>query len=365
MYRGKKTFSYLNNLSAPRNETLCHFLKPGDFVVQLDGECKKYLKFASVDAFFFWYSAIPAPLRMFSEVVFEGPQKFRVDVDDKLCTDEIDELIKCIHEVFDNPQIVEYDIKTSHHFVVSNFHLASSRDCYYIAMKLQSLLSPSLESKIDWGVYKSTQNFRLEWSTKYQQKRWKIRTTTHNPQTLNPQNNPHNGSGLEGSLNYVERFPQTSFEGSHATLRDETLEPFKPLELTQAFAKGEGTLRTCCSGSRVPFNSVKGSVERFDVDSFKKGVLGFTQDTQPKLVLYIPSNPTLTQVKGSLTRCVRGSSQGYDPNVFKVRKKIGSMILLDRIKPAYCSVCKRTHDHENAYMITPTKFFCRRATVTL
>jgi hypothetical protein len=305
MYRGKKTFSYLNNPSAPHNETLCHFLKPGDFVVQLDGECKKYLKFASVDAFFFWYSAIPAPLRMFSEVVFEGPQKFRVDVDDKLCTDEIDELVKCIHEVFDKPQIVEYDIKTSHHFVVSNFHLASSRDCYYIAMKLQSLLSPSLESKIDWGVYKSTQNFRLEWSTKYQQKRWKIRT--------------------------------------HATLHED-----------------------------------------FDVDSFKKGVLGFTQDTQPKLVSYIPSNPTPNAKR------IGSEIVGYDPNVFKVRKKIGSMILLDRIKPAYCSVCKRTHDHENAYMITqpsnlstklrvpsnlstnpkrseglkvPSKFFCRRATV--
>jgi hypothetical protein len=220
MYRGKKTFSYLNNPSAPHDETLCHFLKPGDFVVQLDGKCKKYLKFASVDAFFFWYSAIPAPLRMFSEVVFEGPQKFRIDVDDKLCTDEIDELVKCIHEVFEpsNPQpqveIVEYDIKTSHHFVVSNFHLASSRDCYYIAMKLQSLLSPSLESKIDWGVYKSTQNFRLEWSTKYQQKRWKIRTTTHNPQTLN----------------CVERFPQNSLEETTHTNPQNSLEGYTTCE---------------------------------------------------------------------------------------------------------------------------------------
>ena len=38
------------------------------------------------------------------------------------------------------------------------------------------------------------------------------------------------------------------------------------------------------------------------------------------------------------------------PRHFKIRKKSGNLILLDRLYPAFCTECNRVHDRENAYM---------------
>jgi hypothetical protein len=36
---------------------------------------------------------------------------------------------------------------------------------------------------------------------------------------------------------------------------------------------------------------------------------------------------------------------------FKIRHRKGNVIVLDRIKPSYCNICKRIHEHENGYVI--------------
>lgn len=47
------------------------------------------------------------------------------------------------------------------------------------------------------------------------------------------------------------------------------------------------------------------------------------------------------------------------PLGFKVRKVVDNLIILDRVIPSWCTICKRVHDNEGAFMYNE-QFYCRR-----
>ena len=121
--------------------------------------------------FYSWYKDIHVDQRTFSEVITEGPQKFRIDIDEKV--GDVGLLYLRVLRILENmglryPKILVYDIETSLHMVLTNYLFPSHMRCNAIADIL------SKEANIDLGVYKSVQHFRIG-CTKMGERRWKRR----------------------------------------------------------------------------------------------------------------------------------------------------------------------------------------------
>ncbi|KAK9680028.1 hypothetical protein K7432_016062 [Basidiobolus ranarum] len=90
---------------------------------------------------------------------------------------------------------------------------------------------------------------------------------------------------------------------------------------------------------------------------FCDGLLGIVNPQTMRLIT-IPHSQLqkhLSSHKSSL-----GIPSHSIPTGFKIRQTLDSgLITLDRIKPTFCELCNRTHEHENAYMID-NKFICFR-----
>lgn len=170
MFRGKQRYRFLNRRSSHCIENYCN---ETDFIVQFcDEEGRSYLMFESCDSFYSWYRHIPDIQKTFFEVIREGTQKFRIDIDDYV--EDIDFLVSRVRTMFlayglENPRILLYDIEKSYHLVLSNYSFISNKHCESLARIILK------EFNIDMGVYKKTQHFRIEGCTKYGQKRWKRR----------------------------------------------------------------------------------------------------------------------------------------------------------------------------------------------
>jgi len=173
MFRGKKVFRYFNNPDAPKEKCIKNFISEEDFVVQhSSSNGRSYIKFDSCDSFFSWYQSIPKDKRTFFEVIREGWQKFRVDIDERVENiDLISDRIKIILKMYGIklPKIIVFDIETSYHLVLSNYVL-SQYHCKMLAGVISKVVN------IDMGVYSKLQHFRIEGNTKYGQRRWKERT---------------------------------------------------------------------------------------------------------------------------------------------------------------------------------------------
>jgi hypothetical protein len=173
MYRGKKTFRYFNNRKDYESDCISNFISEGDFIVQRNHKGgRDYIKFDSCESFYVWYLGIPQSEKSFFEVIRDGKQKFRVDID--YFTQNIDELVEVISRVLENigiksPALLAYSIRTSYHIVLTNYIFPSSSQCKFVA----SILRESVN--IDMGIYNKLQHFRIEGCTKYGELRWKER----------------------------------------------------------------------------------------------------------------------------------------------------------------------------------------------
>jgi hypothetical protein len=96
------------------------------------------------------------------------------------------------------------------------------------------------------------------------------------------------------------------------------------------------------------------------LDMFKKGIITHTDDCHlidTDVVVDVMTDIGIyTHHEHSYQRA---SASKPIPKEFTVRKIIGNMVILDRIRPSFCDTCVRVHDHENAYMIGG-KLYCRR-----
>jgi hypothetical protein len=96
-----------------------------------------------------------------------------------------------------------------------------------------------------------------------------------------------------------------------------------------------------------------------------------------EIITYYTNPDTYTMLKSSLVSLIDGCELLDVPNIdvdnkiiysededilkilynylhdipFKIRHRKGNVIVLDRIKPSYCNICKRIHEHENGYVI--------------
>ena len=84
MFYGKRTFRCFNRNGS--GERLDGFIKEGDFAIQISSRerGRLYARFTSCNSFYSWYKDIHIDQRTFSEVITEGPQKFRIGIDEKV-----------------------------------------------------------------------------------------------------------------------------------------------------------------------------------------------------------------------------------------------------------------------------------------
>jgi hypothetical protein len=170
MFRGKKKYAYFNRKGS---ECIEDFSEEKDFIVQFaSGYERFYIKFDSCNSFYTWYKDVPAFEKCFFEVIRDGRQKFKIDIDEKV--KDISSYVCKIRSILEEcgiggAKMIIFDIETSYHIVVSNYFFNSYRHCKLLAMAL------SREIKMDMGVYSRVQHFRIEGCTKPGQRRWKKR----------------------------------------------------------------------------------------------------------------------------------------------------------------------------------------------
>ena len=138
---------------------------------------KKYEEFPSYDIMWKAYSMIPGPNKHHNEVIFEGPQKMRIDID---CNDFINdnEWMKCLKqyytvfkEVTDSGNLIVYDMsdssKRSCHMICYDKAYSSNNVCKILCSKIKSNVNSDYAKYIDENVYSRIQHFRMELSYKY------------------------------------------------------------------------------------------------------------------------------------------------------------------------------------------------------
>lgn len=165
---------------------------------------KRYEQFPSYEIMWKAYSMIPNPLKYHNEVIFEGPQKMRIDID---CNEVIsdDEWIKCLKECYNvfkevtnQGNLVVYDMsdeyKRSCHMICYDKAYINNIYCKTLCSLIMSKIDNNYAKYIDENIYGKLQHFRMELSYKYGTNRCKIRTHTDN-------NTWHYSHGLIG---YVE-----------------------------------------------------------------------------------------------------------------------------------------------------------------
>lgn len=181
MYKGKMFYStiktgFLSDILTNKDRCI---------VQRVDDDDRRYFAFfESWEYFLLWYKRLLPSERKFSEVIREGPQKFRLDIDcpaDKwnIKTDVFVEHItfvleKVLREKVDiliYQSIDDSNKKVSFHVIVSNLYFVSSQQCLAVAHAVRS--ATHLGEFIDMGVYKSLHCFRLEGSTKQRSNRFK------------------------------------------------------------------------------------------------------------------------------------------------------------------------------------------------
>jgi hypothetical protein len=179
LFKGKRFFSTF------KEGGLSAILKSSDrCIVQrvVMGSDRKYAPdyafFESWECFYIWYLNLRNDERTFHEVITEGPQKFRLDVD---CLSEkwnfeskyevVYLLCSYIRKVLGlDTELIIYESvdpdrkKYSFHIVTKNIALESSFQCRMVAEIIRSwFIKPEI---IDLSIYKTFQCFRLEGSTK-------------------------------------------------------------------------------------------------------------------------------------------------------------------------------------------------------
>lgn len=184
-----RRYKYLNNDNAHKRDVAYNVKGIANkYVFQQSSLDIYYLVCDTVDEFFAHYSAKRPCSRMYNEVINDqfSMQKFKLDIDGRIGTSEMEYVLRAIRKIFRKltkvckPDILVYDISTSHHIVVANLCF-SATSCEMLANAVCEKVSkrnPIVASLIDTAVYKKLQMFRVEGSTKYAQRRWKYITNT-------------------------------------------------------------------------------------------------------------------------------------------------------------------------------------------
>ncbi len=289
--RSSIMYRYLNNPEVPSRQRALDNYQPGDIIVQQRTRDTRYYIYKNLQEMYKAYTRMHPVSRVFNEVILEGPQKFRLDIDTWIKDEDdmryvvrtISRIMRCLVPSWDK-EVFIYDISCSHHIVVPGLAMDTSGCCHMVANIICHILATRVlyvVDAIDLDVYKGTQMFRMEGSTKHMQYRWKY---------------------------------------------------------------------------------LRGMSELTPIELFHKGVIGHVSgcrmvDTDDIVALALSSHvyriPRWDEMNPE-----EGSTY-MDTRAFTVRRRMGDMTILDRTRPSYCQLCRRVHEHENAYMIG-NRMYCRR-----
>jgi hypothetical protein len=181
-----RKYKYLNNEEVSKRDVAYNAKDIATkYVFQRSGLDIYYLVCDTIEEFFAYYSAKSPSSRMHFEVINDkfSNQKFKLDVDGRIGDDDMKYLLKVVKKLLHKltnrkPEIMVYDINTSHHIVVCNLSFTAA-SCEMLANAVAMMVEekyPVVASLIDTVVYKKLQMFRVEGSTKYAQRRWKYIT---------------------------------------------------------------------------------------------------------------------------------------------------------------------------------------------
>jgi hypothetical protein len=240
----------------------------------------------NLETFIVWYNKIPESTRHVYEVIRTTRQKFKLDVDNPdpknrdLVLSQLEDVIAAIQRVLPRASFLVFETsgpKTSFHVVECTY---SFTDAMHVRAFIDTHRLHQICPSIDLCVYKSTQMFRLE------------------------------GSSKRGAPLRVKRLLRAD--------KDVT------------FYDGLVSHVVNC----IPISTQTSHIHGAPIKQ-------------------LPSNH-------APKRSSRHSSHDvvdWDPTAFRIRGKrkdphtLITCVSLTRIRPSYCPLCKRVHEHENAYLV--------------
>lgn len=153
------------------------------YVIQ-NFETKTYFHFTDAVSMLRYYIALPEAMRIFNEVIRNGPQKMRLDIDssdtieDNEWKDLIERCYKALKQYTNNGKVAIFDMsddnKRSCHMVCIDRAYDSSQTCKAI----YKMIAKDIGQYVDPAVYSTVQHFRLEGSYKPGLKRCKNLTAS-------------------------------------------------------------------------------------------------------------------------------------------------------------------------------------------
>lgn len=310
------------------------------FVVQYQAPYKNnidkrlYGVFDSYLDFYCWLvDNVPQSMWYFHEVIQEGIQKIRFDIDiakDKCPPEQftlecgekiINDIIRAYDNLFEKLNICK-DIcilssngpdKYSYHVII-NRYAESSKHVKYICDKIIEMTRVRAERYsdfIDAQCYNSLQHFRLPFNYK-----------------------PGSGRKLE----FLENWNYNDFNVKYEYFEEPDDESHKKLIQFRESLVGYVDTSTC-KQNKIDLPGEISQKEKAKV--INKKDLAFDIDTAVDFL-------------------------GEDMNNYTIRCIEGDLIILDRVKPSMCMICERVHEKENPYLqILGNKqvvlFHCRRS----
>lgn len=294
------------------------------------GDGKKGYRFALFPSYLdfiqYWLDT-PERFRCFFETIFGAqPMKMYFDVDMNQDTHDplvvsyiVQGLSKVLQEYFKVELRPERDIlvfashggsKFSYHIILDNYYVNGHLECRWLFEKVAGYVPQNLWETVDASMYKSLQQFRIYGCQKKDSGRIKT---------------------FLGQWSFFGREISYVFPQSYST-------PYQRDVMIM-----EGSLVTVLHGSK-----------RLELP---QGEIVVTKDVKKGLL--VPSSISESQVKPIMDLL----EQAY-PGVFALRMVQEGLIILRRLKAAFCPSCARVHEHENAFLVlrndNDVYFSCRR-----
>lgn len=302
-----------------------------DFLNQQGDANRIYTVFDSYVKFYKYLDNFP--VKHFHEVIFgDLPQKIRFDIDldieqfkEKYPEEKISEAASyLLHFVLSGIDIVltsrgikinperdfliftssDYNIeKYSYHIIVDNYYHENNIEARAFCMEVIKEI-PKYSEFIDKGVYNSKQHFRMIKSCKYGSTRVKKFCSKFE----------------YNQINYVHQYTEEQLD-------DKDLSLF--LSSLISFTSGSDIL--------PPFAPVK------------------------KIIEYGIENDISEEIANNAMELLEQILKNDSP--FEIQEIKGSLIILKRLGPSYCPVCKKIHDKQHPYMIVSRSkvlWNCRR-----
>jgi hypothetical protein len=214
--------------------------------------------------------------------------------------------------------------KTSFHFVLCGFHLSDNQEALFLLHHILTKIPTTHKKYFDTSVYKNGQLFRLMGCHKICKDNWK---QPLNPFTFDGKEYHWDLGGEEGGrLERLRMFQQSLVSGP---------------EFCNSILISEAVKESFCANDLIDINLKQGLVRKEYISDFD---VSFT-DVERALQLV--------------------HEKIFAKGIFaKFTEVKGNIVCFKRIRPAWCVVCKRKHQHENPFAtiseIGQVRWNCRR-----